>query len=162
MMGLPLAPSMGEPAAPGPLGRLALIGALLLLQGGGNALRAAPADPAYPATGVFRELQLSTFACGRENTAAPCDQARTSADRLLDHPRLPGRCKDILWEIRQKATVAPANSLERREPIDAAARGVVVACREFNRPAPKPEAPATAPRPGGGGFGLGTGAPPSP
>jgi hypothetical protein len=163
MMGVPLVPVMGEPAAPGSARRLALALAVLLLQSSGGTLRAAPAEPPYPTTGSLRKLQLTTLDCGRDNAAPACDQARTSADGLLDHPRLPGRCKDILWTIRQKATVAPANSLERREPIDAAAREVVVACRQLNRPAPKPEAPAAAPRPGGGGFGFGTGgAPPSP
>lgn len=160
MMDSPLARSMGEPAAPGILHRFALVTALLLLQGGTGALRAETANPPYPATSLFRRLQLSTFDCGRENTAASCAQARSTADSLLDHPRLPGRCKDILWTIREKAKVAPANSLERREPIDAAAREVVVACRQLNRSAPKPETPAAAPRPGG--FNFGTGAPPSP
>ena len=157
MMDFPPARSMGEPAAPGILQRFALVTALLLLQSSTGALRAEPADPPYPATSLFRRLQLSTFDCGRENTAASCAQARSTADSLLDHPRLPGRCKDILWDIRQNASVAPVNSLERREPIDAAGREVVAACRQLSRPAPKSDTPATAPRFGGGGFGFGTG-----
>jgi hypothetical protein len=166
MMESPFAPSMGEPAARATaattvaLRRLAFAAALLLLVPGGEALRAAPVDPPYPSTSTLRSLQLTTFDCGRENSEAACAKARTTADGLLDHPRLPGRCKDVLWTIRQQATVAPANSLERREPIDAAAREVVVACRQLNRSAPKPETPAAAPRPGG--FNFGTGAPPSP
>ncbi len=161
MMESPLATAMGVSAAPGSARRLALVMALLL-QSPGGALRAAPADPPYPTSSTLRKLQLTTLDCGRDNAAPACDQARTGADGLLDHPRLPGRCKDILWTIREKATVAPANSLERREPIDAAAREVVVACRQLNRPAPKPEGKPAAPKPGGGGFGFGTGAPPSP
>lgn len=147
MMEHPLAAPMGEPAASGPLPRLALVAALLLLPCATGPLRAAPADPPYPASSLFRRLQLITFDCGRENAAAACEQARSTADSLLDHPRLPGRCKDILWEIRQKATVAAANSLERRERIDAAAREVVVACRPLSRPAPKTDAPGSTPSP---------------
>lgn len=162
MMEAPLAVVMAVPAAPGSARRLALALTLLLLQTSGGALRAAPADPPYPSSSSLRKLQLTTLDCGRDNAAPACDQARAGADGLLDHPRLPGRCKDILWTIRQKATVAPANSLERREPIDAAAREVVVACRQLNRPAPKSEGKPAAPKPGGGGFGFGTGAPPSP
>lgn len=160
MMEVPLAAAMAVPAAPGSARRLALALALLLLQSSGGALRAAPAEPPYPTSSTLRKLQLTTLDCGRDNAAPACDQARAGADGLLDHPRLPGRCKDILWTIRQKATVAPANSMDRREPIDAAAREVVLACRQLNRPTPKSEAPAAAPRPGGGGFGFGT--PPSP
>ena len=160
MMEVPLAAAMAVPAAPGSARRLAVALALLLLQSSGGALRAAPAEPPYPTSSTLRKLQLTTLDCGRDNAAPACDQARAGADGLLDHPRLPGRCKDILWTIRQKATVAPANSMDRREPIDAAAREVVLACRQLNRPTPKSEAPAAAPRPGGGGFGFGT--PPSP
>jgi hypothetical protein len=160
MMEVPLAAAMAVSAAPGSARRLALALALLLLQSSGGALRAAPAEPPYPTSSTLRKLQLTTLDCGRDNAAPACDLARAGADGLLDHPRLPGRCKDILWTIRQKATVAPANSMDRREPIDAAAREVVLACRQLNRPTPKSEAPAAAPRPGGGGFGFGT--PPSP
>ena len=155
MMGSPCAAAMAVSAAPGSAHRLALALALLALQSPGGALRAAPADPPYPSTSSLRTLQLTTFDCGRDNLAPACDKARASADGLLDHPRLPGRCKDILWTIRQQATVAPANSLERREPIDAAAREVVVACRQLNRPAAKPESKPAAPPAGGGGFGFG-------
>jgi hypothetical protein len=134
-----------------------LLAAAVLLSGG--ALQAAPADPPYPATATLRALQLATFDCGRDNSAAACDRARADSDSLLDHPRLPGRCKDILWEIRQKATVAPVNNLARREPIDAAGREVVVACRPLSRPAPITDTPPAA-LPGGGGgprFGFGSG-----
>jgi hypothetical protein len=166
MMGRPLRPAMGErqatpvPGVAGTRRRFAFGAALLLLLPGGGPLRAAPANPPYPPTDTFRSLQLTTFDCGRDNSTTACDRARTGADALLDHPRLPGRCKDVLWTIRQKATVAPANSPERREPIDAAGREVVLACRPFSKPAAKTDGPATPARPGGGGFGFGTGAPP--
>ena len=141
--------SMAAIAAPGPLRQLLLVAAgLALLQGAGAPpLRAAPADPPYP--------NLATLDCGRDNIAKPCETARRDADGLLDHPRLPGRCKDVLWNIRQKAVVAPSNSFARREPIDAAGREVIAACKALPRAAAKPA--EAKPAAGGGGFGFGFG-----
>lgn len=103
-------------------------------------LLAAPAtaDPAaslYPPASQFRSLQLLTLACGRDNDTASCDKARAMADPLLDHQRLSATCKDSLWAIRQKAFAAPANSRERRDAIDRAAKDVTVFCRQPSRPA---------------------------
>ena len=138
-------------STPGPL---ALAMATLLGAAGG--LRAAPADPPFPPPSIFRSLPLTRPDCSRENSSAPCDRARAMADPLLDHPRLSGRCKDVLWDIRQKATVAPANSQERREAIDASARDVTLFCRQQVKP--QPQAPAGEQKPPGpGGFGFGTG-----
>jgi hypothetical protein len=122
-------------------------------------------DPGvFPPAETFRTLQLTTLACGRENTAASCDRARALADPLLDHPRLPASCKDTLWEIRQHALVAASNSIERRERIDRAGRDVTVFCRQRATAPPKQEnaapAPGTGGGPGGGGGGFGFGAPP--
>ena len=100
-------------------------------------LAAAPDPSLPPPPETFRNLQLITLACGRENTESSCAKARSLADPLLDHPRLSARCKDVLWTIRQKATVAPANSLARRDPIDQAAKDVTVFCR-------RPVTPSTA------------------
>jgi hypothetical protein len=148
---------MAVPVAGG-LAHQLLLGALLAwLPLAGAPLQAAPADPPYPTTTALRALQLATLNCGRDNSAPPCEQARRDADALLDHPRLPGRCKDVLWEIRQKAVVAPANSLGRREPIDAAGREVMVACRQLPRAAPKTEGQENKPGGTGGGFGGGGG-----
>ena len=135
-------------------GALAL--ALAALLGAADGLRAAPADRPFPPASTFRSLQLTSLDCSRENSSAPCDRARAMADPLLDHPRLSGRCKDVLWDIRQKATVAPANSAERREAIDASARDLTMFCRQQVKPQPQP--PAGEPKPPGtGGFGFGTG-----
>jgi len=104
---------------------------LPLLQPAG--LRAAAAPPpsdVFPPPETFRSLRLLTLACGRDNTAEPCDQARAVADPLLDHPRLPASCKDALWEIRQRARVAATNSFKRRDPIDKAAEDVKAFCRQ--------------------------------
>jgi len=129
-----------------------LAAALPLLQPAG--LRAAPAPPAadvFPPPETFRSLRLLTLACGRDNTAEPCDQARAVADPLLDHPRLPASCKDALWEIRQRARVAPTNSFKRRDPIDKAAEDVKAFCRQQEVKTEKKEG---SPEGGRGGFGL--------
>jgi hypothetical protein len=145
----------GKPGSRGIGSRRASI-ALLILIGLPAGLRAAPANPPFPLAATFRSLQLTTLDCGRENSAAPCERARAMADPLLDHPRLSGRCKDVLWDIRQKATVAPANTVERREELNASARDVTVFCRQQLRAQPQP--PAGEPTaPGSGGFGFGTG-----
>ncbi|MEB3333996.1 MAG: hypothetical protein VKP70_03330 [Cyanobacteriota bacterium] len=131
-----------------------------LLGGWVPPLRAATPIPyppdQYPPATVFRGLQLATLACGRENTPERCAEARQQADPLLDHPRLPARCKDVLWSIRNLAVAAPTNSLSRRDPIDQAAAEVTIACRQVLKVKPdsKPQAPGAGQgqvRPGGGG-----------
>jgi len=132
---------------PVPLGAfLALLAGLPLLIAA--PLRAAPDLPAFPPTSDFRSLQLITLACSRENTAESCNQARSLANPLLDHPRLPASCKDVLWTISQRAQVAASNSFERRDAIDRAARSLTAVCRQ-QLPAAKPTAPSAA-RPQGG------------
>ena len=64
--------------------------------------------------------------------------------------RLPASCKDALWAVRQKAVTAPANSLERRDPIDKASRDVAAYCRQPFVPA----AAANKDNPGGKPFNL--------
>ena len=88
------------------------------------------ADLPYPPAATFREVQLTTFNCGRDNSADTCGQARRLADPLLDNPRLSTACKDALWSVRQLAVVAPQNSPERRDPIDKASRDVAAYCRQ--------------------------------
>ena len=132
--------------APGSLLAASLLGALLTA----GPARSGTLPEAFPAPEIFRKLQLTTYACGRENTPSSCEQARLQADPLLDHPRLPASCKDVLWRIRQKAVVAPTNSFERRDPIDAAANDVTVFCRQL----PKTKTDAKPEKQGQGGGGL--------
>lgn len=89
----------------------------------------------FPGSEVFRELQLTTLACSRENTASDCERARAEAEKLLEHPRLPSSCKDTLWTITQKATVGATQSFERRRAIDRAAQDVISLCRQRVNPA---------------------------
>jgi hypothetical protein len=110
----------------------------------------------FPPPSLFRSLQLTTLACGRDNSAERCAEARRQADPLLDHPRLPARCKDVLWSIRNLAVEAPTNSLSRRDPIDQAAAEVTLACRPVLRIKPESKPPAAAPTaPAGGATGGG-------
>ena len=138
-------------ARPCPRRRRLLNGLALLASlpvSGGFPVQAATELPPFPASADFRSLQLITLACSRENRPEPCEQARALANPLLDHPRLPASCKDVLWTIVQRAVVASSNSFERREGIDQAARSVTVICRQ-QLPAAKP-ASEGPPRPQGG------------
>ena len=108
------------------------------------------APDVFPPASVFRTLQLTTLACGRDNTADRCAEARRQADPLLDHPRLPARCKDVLWSIRNLSVEAPTNRLSRRDPIDRAAAEVTVACRQVLKAKPETK-PQGAPPAGGDG-----------
>jgi hypothetical protein len=112
------------------MGVMGVMGAATLPLLGPGSLRAAPDPQVFPPSETFRKLRLITLTCGRENTAESCDSARALADPLLDHPRLPASCKDALWAIRQRATVAPSNSFSRRDPIDQAAQDLLVFCRQ--------------------------------
>lgn len=146
-------------APSGPLGRLgraalALTVSLVPHLVAGPLQAGTPASPSYPPdvfppASVFRTLQLTTLACGRENSADRCADARRQADPLLDHPRLPARCKDVLWSIRNLAVEAPSNSLARRDPIDQAAGELTIACRQVVKAKQEDK-----PKPGAGGGGL--------
>ena len=111
----------------------------------------------FPPAATFRDLQLITLTCSRENTASSCDKARSIADPLLDHPRLPTSCKDALWSISQKARQATSNSASRRDGIDRAAKDMTVFCKSQNKPASKPDS-----KPAGlfGGLNFGAGGSP--
>ncbi|WP_216903674.1 hypothetical protein [Synechococcus sp. CCY 9618] len=137
---------------PGRRGRGLSLRHLMLLAGlpllGTSPLLAATELPPFPPSSEFRSLQLITLACSRENSTEPCDRARSLADPLMDHPRLPASCKDVLWDIRQLAKVAASNSYDRREGIDRAARILTDVCRQ-KLPAAQPTA-GGPPRPQGG------------
>lgn len=122
--------------AAGALAGLSLLGVAPTLP-----LRAAPPEAAYPSTDLFRRLQLDVLDCGRDNTTSSCEAARRTADPLMDHPRLPASCKDVLWTIREKAVVAPANSFNRREQLNKAAADLMPVCRERDvvKPVVKPD-----------------------
>lgn len=103
----------------------------------------------FPSQASLREVQLAALACARENTAEACARSRSLADPLLDHPRLPASCKDLLWTLSERSTPAPSNSFNRREALRAPAQSLLAVCRTREKP-PEP-APSTAP--GGAGSG---------
>ena len=96
-------------------------------------LQAAPKDPPYPSMELLRELQLLTFACGRDKTTEACSKARTMADPLLDHPRLGANCKDAIWTIRERAKPAATNTFERREALNRAGQDLIPFCKQQTR-----------------------------
>ena len=65
------------------------------------------------------------------------------ADALMDHPRLPGVCKDVLWTLMETATVSPSNDYKRRDAIDTPAKRLTSICAEpvKKKTKPKPGAP---------------------
>lgn len=121
-----MAPSWIDPALRAGLG-LSLMGLLA------PSLQAAPQDPPYPSMDLLRELQLTTFACGRDNTAESCAKARTMADPLMDHPRLGASCKDAIWTIRERAKPATTNTYERREALNRAGQDLLPFCKQQTR-----------------------------
>ena len=96
-------------------------------------VQAAPKDPPYPSMELLRELQLQTFACGRDNTIEACGKASTMADPLMDHPRLGATCKDAIWTILERAKPATTNTFERREALNRAGQDVIPFCKQQTR-----------------------------
>jgi hypothetical protein len=109
----------------------------------------------FPSQQSLREVQLAALGCARENTAESCSKARQLGDPLMDHPRLPANCKDLIWQMLNKAQPAAANSFSRREAIEDPAERLLLVCRS----ADKPEAatPPAAQPAGGGGINFGGG-----
>jgi hypothetical protein len=131
---------------------ISLAGIVLLATSSGLRPARAGQEPIYPSQEQLRQLQLLTFSCARDNRAVACDQARGQADPLLDHPRLPGSCKDALWQIREQAVVAPINSFERRDRLDRVAVQMLRSCKAGSRPAAPGGGQSEQKRQGG--FGL--------
>lgn len=139
----------GQAPCPMPCPRACAIWWALLLATAGHAV-AAP-YVAFPSQDTLRQVQLAALACARENSAATCQRSLALADPLLDHPRLPTACKDLLWNIRERSRPAAVNSLERRDGLSRPAEDLPRLCRTNEKAQtepPKPQAP-------GGGFKLG-------
>jgi hypothetical protein len=83
-------------------------------------------------------LQKESFRCSLNNSTEPCERARKIADELMDHPRLPAICKDVLWSLVREADVATTNSFKRRDSIDQPARRLTAVCSEPVKPSKKP------------------------
>ena len=109
----------------------------------------------FPSEESLKELQLITIACARDNTAESCTKSRELADPLMDHPRLPASCKDLIWSIVQDATPASSNSYQRREALSDPAQRLLLVCRSMERAKPEAQQPQAPNNPKKGGFGFG-------
>ncbi len=81
-----------------------------------------------PTKEEMRSIQLQAFTCSRTNDAEACLRTRQMVDPLMDHPRLPSSCKDVVWDLLQVAKTATKNSFQRRDAIDRPARRLSVIC----------------------------------
>ena len=93
---------------------------------------------AWPSKDQLRGIQVAAYNCSLENSAQSCDRARALADPLMNHPRLPGICKDVLWSLIEQAKVASINDFRRRDAIDKPARRLSTVCAQTVKKAPKP------------------------
>ena len=91
----------------------------------------------WPSQDTFITLQKEAFLCSLNNSTDPCDSTRKRADELMDHPRLPAICKDVLWSLVGEARVAATNSFRRRDAIDQPARRLTRVCSEPVKPTKK-------------------------
>ena len=69
---------------------------LLLLCMASPAIAGEPYEP-WPQKDQLKSIEQAAYACSRDNTAEACARVRQLADPLMDHSRLPGLCKDVLW-----------------------------------------------------------------
>ena len=85
---------------------------------------------AWPSQEQLRAIEKAAYACSRDNTAEACAHVRHLADPLMDHSRLPGRCKDVLWMLMDQAKVANTNDFRRKDAITNTARRIPRVCTE--------------------------------
>jgi hypothetical protein len=97
-------------------------------------------------------VQLAALACARENSPESCNKTKQLGDPLLDHPRLPANCKDLIWLILDQAKPAATNSFSRREAISKPAEQLLLVCRSSEKPEAT-TAPQAKPKAGGINFG---------
>ena len=107
---------------------------LLLLLALSLPAQAAGTPPTWTSKDQLRAVQSAAFDCSRENTKETCDRARSLADPLMDHPFLPGVCKDVVWSLLEQARVAPSNNYKRRDAIDEPARRIMRICAKPKKP----------------------------
>jgi hypothetical protein len=137
------------PAASALASAAALLVAVVLPEAG----EGAPFVP-FPSQDSLRQVQLAALACARENTSETCNHARKLGDPLMDHPRLPANCKDLIWQMLAKAQPASTNSFSRRQAITDPAERLLLVCRSTEKPE---AADAPAAKPAGGGINFGGG-----
>ena len=102
---------------------------LLLLAVASPVVAAEPYEP-WPSKDQLRSIEQAAYACSRENSAEACEGLRQLADPLMDHSRLPGLCKDVLWSLMGEAKVASTNDFRRQDAITNTARRIQRVCAE--------------------------------
>ena len=100
-------------------------------------LQAASTYVPWPSQDALKTLQKEAFLCSLNNSPDQCEGVRQRADALMDHPRLPAICKDVLWSLVGEARVAATNSFRRRDAIDQPARRLTRVCSEPVKPTKK-------------------------
>ena len=85
---------------------------------------------AWPNQELLRRLEQAAYACSRDNSTETCARVRQLADPLMDHSRLTGLCKDVLWSLMDEAKVAKTNNFRRKDSIIATARRIPRVCAE--------------------------------
>ena len=102
---------------------------LLLLAMASPAIAAELYEP-WPSKNKLRSIELAAYACSRDNATEACARVRQLADPLMDHSRLPGLCKDVLWSLMDEAKVASTNDFRRKDAITSTARRITRVCAE--------------------------------
>ena len=102
---------------------------LLLLAIASPAIAAEPFEP-WPSKDQLRSIEHAAYACSRDNSTEACARVRELADPLMDHSRLPGLCKDVLWSLMDEAKVANTNDFRRKDSITTTARRIPRVCAE--------------------------------
>ena len=111
---------------------------LLLLAMASPVIAAEPDEP-WPSKDQLRSIEQAAYACSRENSAEACEGLRQLADPLMDHSRLPGLCKDVLWSLMSEAKVANSNDFRRQDAITNTARRIQRVCAESVMKKEKPK-----------------------
>ena len=111
---------------------------LLLLAMASTAMAAEP-YVTWPSKDQLRGIEHAAYACSRDNTTEACARVRKLADPLMDHSRLPGLCKDVLWALMDEAKVASSNDFRRQDTITNTARRIPRVCAEPVKKKQKPK-----------------------
>ena len=102
---------------------------LLLLTMASPATAAETYEP-WPSKDQLRSIEQAAYACSRDNSTQACTLVRQLSDPLMDHSRLPGLCKDVLWSLMDEAKVANTNDFRRKDAITNTARRIPRVCAE--------------------------------
>ena len=102
------------------------------------AMAAEPNEP-WPSKDQLRSIEQAAYACSRYNSTQACARVLQLADPLMDHSRLPGLCKDVLWSLMDEAKVANTNDFRRKDAITNIARRIARVCAKPVRKKEKPK-----------------------